>query len=1518
MFHDFVMVTELRTNIKVFSAIFLYLQHYKIAMKNIFRYFVVIILLGVSHLKAQPEGSFTHYSSEDGLSENTVMDILQDDKGNMWFSTWNGINKFDGYTFRTFKARQDNQIELTSNRVDEMHLDKYGFIWLQAYDERAFRFDPRTETFERIPAKGKPGSMAVITSIKVLPSGVVWLLTKGEGAIRVTTDSIDYNMDYVWYAGDSEVLPVSTVFDVYESGGKEWVLSNNGLAYFSPDKSLPTVFFEKAFSDKEASEHKQEFYVMEDCGETLFFGSNNGYVWRYLKKDQNFVPLQLPASSAVCGIKYLQSRSEVLIATATDGFFIYDIHSEKLEHYPASLLPRAPIVDVYKDASEEIWFEQFVVGEVAHFNPDTRQVKCEKMYAEPTYTDRSRPAFHIHEDILGTLWVHPYGGGFSYFDRKSNCLRPFYNSMTGEKWRFSNKIHSAYSDRQGNLWLCTHSKGLEKVTFRTEHFRLKLPVNYSYESLSNEVRALCEDKEGHVWVGLKDGMLRVYGKDSTEIGYLTEAGTVSRSGKPLFGNVYFIMQDSRNNLWLATKGAGLVKAEPLPGKLRYKLTRYRYSSDDVYSLSDDNVYCVYEDKLGRIWVATFANGISYLVKNEEGKEIFISHRNALKGFPIKYCSKVRYIVGDEKGHIWIGTTTGLLMVHEDFGKPEDAKFHHYLRAPENVHALSNNDIHWIKPTRNGELYVATFGGGLNKLVEMNEKSGEVKFKVYTVRDGLPSDILLSIQEDTKGQLWISTENGLSRFIPELERFENFQKKHNRFSLRFSEAASTYSVSGNMLFGTNHGVLYFNPDSIQKSVYVPPIVFSQLLLANEIVKPGSNPILERTVDDMDELQFSHRENIFSIQYAALDYTQPSDIQYAYMLDGFEKNWNYVGKQRMATYTNLPKGHYVFKVRSTNADGVWTDNMRSLDIEVLPSFWETPFAYFLYVFFFLLIIVTAVYILFTIYRLKHKVVMEQQLTNMKLRFFTDISHELRTPLTLISGPLEYVLENTALPADAREQLMVVERNSNRMLRLINQILDFRKIQNKKMKLRVQCVEVVAFTHKIMENFEALAEEHHIDFLFETERNNIYLWVDIDKYEKIVYNLLSNAFKYTPEGKMITVFVRENEQTVSVGVQDQGIGIAENRKKSLFVRFENLVDTNLFNQSSSGIGLSLVRELVEMHKATISVDSKLGEGSRFQVDFLKGKDHYDDTVEMLCSDLDMSDVEPLKPINASDSQILYEDNQTEAENDSTVKNLMLLVEDNAELRLFLRSVFASEYRVVEAVNGVEGIEKALNLLPDIIISDVMMPEKDGLEMMKELRSEMTTSHIPLILLTAKTAIESKLEGLEYGADDYITKPFSATYLKARVKNILFRRQKLQELYRMTLMNAGNGMPVEEAHEAEVKSPEMSPNDRKFMDKLVDLMEKNMDNGDLIVDDLVQNMAVSRSVFFKKLKTLTGLAPVEFIKEIRINRAVQLIETGEFSMTQIAYMVGINDPRYFSKCFKQKMGMTPTEYRDRKTKKV
>lgn len=1472
-------------------------------------------LICAMSMKAHSDSFFTHYSSEDGLSQNTIMSILQDQKGNIWLATWDGINKFNGYSFKNYKARFDNRIALTHNRVDYMVEDKYGFLWLQTYDNLVYRFDTRTEKFERVPAEGEGGSAVNIAKIKVLPGGSVWLLSDAEGVVRVNTNPEDYSFTTQWFpVAQSGQNSATTVYQVYEDeAGNEWILSDNGLGMLSPGQTSPVFYFSET-TDKE-KKGGQAFYSCFEHDEEILFGSDKGRVWRYTKSSGQFTLLTLNASSNVVSINALDN-GEMLFTTSRDGFFSYKgQNNADMEHFPASRFPEGAIYSVYVDRASEVWFEQHTPGSIVHFNPHTRVLKREQIAVEPTSTDRSRPAFHAHEDINGVLWVHPYGGGFSRFDRKSNSLQPFHNSLTGHDWRFSNKIHSAFSDSQGNLWMCTHSKGLEKITFQSSQFKVVIPVSHDYESLSNEVRALCEDADRNLWVGTKDGKLRMYDKERVDRGYLTEAGTVSKSGIPMRGNVYFVLQDSKQNLWIATKGDGLVKAEKIDSN-RFKLTRYQHEDGDIYSLSDNNVYCVHEDSFGRIWVATFAGGVNYLT-NINGKDVFVNHRNNLKGYPIEYCSKARFITGDNKGHIWIGTTVGALMIDESFKNAEDVKFHHYMRIHDDENSLSNNDVHCIAATQSNELYIGTFGGGLNKLTSLH-KDGNATFKSYTMNDGVPSDVLLSIREDKNGNLWMSSENGISKFVPSKERFENYADKDVFFRVRFSEAASEYTESGKMLFGCSSGIFYFHPDSISKSTYVPPIVLSKLLVANKDVLPGEESVLKKGLDDTNELVLSHKENIFTIQFAALDYSAPSDIQYAYKLEGFEKEWNFVGRQRSATYTNLPKGHYEFMVRSTNADGVWTENTRTLHIEILPSFWETPFALFLYILLFLLIIITAVYVLFTIYRLKHEVSVEQQVTNIKLRFFTDISHELRTPLTLISGPVEYVLENTKLPDDAREQLLVVERNTNRMLRLINQILDFRKIQNHKMKMQVQRINVVAFTRKIMSNFDSVAEEHQIDFMFETEKEELYLWVDADKFEKIVFNLLSNAFKYTPNGKMITVSVCEDEKTVSVAVEDQGIGIAENKKKSLFVRFENLVDRNLFNQSSStGIGLSLVKELVEMHKATISVDSKLGKGSCFKVDFQRGKEHYDETVELLKDDAtaqlniteQVTDVASEVPVPVQDEENLSAENLPEE-----AKGTMLLIEDNSELRLFLRSIFAAEYRVVEAVDGDQGLEKALKFLPDIIISDVMMPGKDGIALTRQLRSEMTTSHIPIVLLTAKTSIESKLEGLEYGADDYITKPFSATYLKVRVRNLLQQRQKLQVLYRNELMAGGNVADLnQKAEEEKEKAPEMSTNDRKFMDKLVELMEKNMDNGDLVVDDFVKELAVSRSVFFKKLKTLTGLAPVEFIKEMRIKRAVQYIETGDYSMTQIAYMVGINDPRYFSKCFKQKMGMTPTEFRDK-----
>ena len=1564
-------------------------------MKTSFLKLFIALLMGFGgKLGAQELSSmFTHYSIDDGLSQNTVMSMAQDSKGVMWLATWNGLNRFDGTRFYTYRVQWGNPSGMTNSRIDFIRLDAADRIWGLTYSRHGCFFNPLTEEFARVPAEGEAGSDAAIVGLQVLRDAV-WLLAEGGGAARAVVKQATGTPESTWFP--AELLGrVSGV--VADAQGNEWIYGEKGLFRFSASSPMqqpeqiplpPSA----GSGQSGAGANGQHFLTALLDGDYLYLGNACGQVWRYDGRDLK--PLQLAgADSPVICLGPL-SDGRLLAVTARHGLFLCPTvengqQAAALPQVQAIPLPQAQaaaeVYDAYVDAADEVWLDQHIPGQLLHYSTARGTWRTEQMEVEPTSTDRSRPAFHAHEDIRGTLWIHPYGGGFARYDRAKERLVPFHNSMSAAadgEWRFSNKIHSSFSDAQGNLWLCTHSKGLEKVTFRPRHFSLLVPEPRPYESLSNEVRALFEDSRGQVWAGTKDDRLRLYDRTRRFLGYLTADGRISRQGEPMRGNVYALTEDRSHNLWIATKGDGLVKAEP-QGEGRYRLTHFRHDEADPYSLSNDNVYSVYEDVKGRIWVATYDGGVNYLITTPEGRPRFIHAYNELKQYPIERCSKVRFVTGDRQGRIWIGTTLGALVAPVAFDEPQSLRFTPIYNKVKDEHSLSNNDVHWILPTRTDTVYLATFGGGLNRLLTLTPE-GEATLRSYGTAQGLASDVVLSIREDRSGHLWMSTESGVSRFDPRTESFINYSGQEMAPHARFSEAASEFTSWGRMLFGTSSGICSFNPDSTLRSSYVPHIVLSRLTVAGRDVQPSPRSFLPVAADGLKELVLTHRDNLFSLHYAALDFNDPDRIQYAYMLEGLDKGWNYVAGSRTAIYTNVPKGHYRFKVRSTNADGVWVDNERVLPIEILPSFWETSLAYFLYVLFILLFIVTAVYILFTIYRLKHEVVVEQQVSDMKLRFFTDISHELRTPLTLIAGPVEHVLQHSQLPDDARHQLEVVGRNTNRMLRLINQILDFRKIQNKKMKLQVQRIEVVEFAHRLMGNYQGVAEERGIDFRLEHSAPQIYLYADADKLEKIIFNLLSKAFKYTPEGKQIRLFIKQEGAAggegnaaernaaegetaaggVLIGVADQGIGFDESKKRSIFLRFENLVDRKLFQQST-GIGLSLVKELVEMHGAEIEVESRPGEGSCFTVRFQAGKAHFAPGTEFLQDDPSVA-LLPVRPDESGVQEVREEQQPT-----------LLVVEDNSELRLFLRTLFAADYRIVEAANGLQGLEQALQVQPDLIISDVMMPEMDGIEMLRRLRADVATSHLPVVLLTAKTSIDNQVEGLEYGADAYVTKPFSATFLKARVRNLLSSRKLLQATLLSQLMPASNqqapmggeqplaglaaagaaaGTPLTAgagagsavgvgsaasgsafglggsvvglggssvaaggaaggsgaAPEASAEAP-LSPHDRKFMDKLVALMEKNMDNGELLVDDLVQEMAVSRSVFFKKLKTLTGLAPVEFIKEVRINRAIELIKTGEYSMTQVAYMVGINDPRYFSKCFKAKMGMTPTEFRDR-----
>lgn len=1460
-------------------------------MRQILYLFIFIIACWQSH--AQVPYAFTSYSDKDGLSQNTVMGILQDHKGIMWFATWNGINKFDGYTFTSYKSAPGNGIDLTTNRIDQICEDKYGFLWVIVNDRQVYRFNPDTEKFEHISTERQMGNAAV-KSIDILKNGTIWLLTKGQGALRISTSPTTFKMKRKWYVK----TPERDVHNVYQDKeGNEWVMSDNGLNLLPADKHRMGDGYVEAASRQILT--GVPFYSVTETNKELFFGSVNGQVWCYNKVFHNFERIQLPFHSDVFYAAHA-GTFQLLFVSRKDGFCLYDTRTRKKRIIDSSRLPEGDIKDVFVDHSGEIWINQNIIGTVIHYSPLMDLVKVEKTDIIPARFDPTLPPYRILEDKYGQVWVHPKGGGFSLYNRQTGTLQPFHDKAGSRDWRFSNKLHYAYSDKQGNLWLSTFSKGIEKITFRYQPFQLVAPINYPEGTSDYEIRALMEDYQGHLFVGVRGGRLWAYDPVTYKpYGYMTESGRIAMTGTALQGSTYAILEDRSHCLWIATKGGGLIKAA-LQGDLRYKLTRYMYDPHNPYSLSHNSVYNIFEDSHGRIWVATYGGGIDYIRQTEEGEVQFIHGRNLLRNYPLAKYSKVRFITEDTKsGDIWVGTNHGAIRFNGKFQSPEQIHFYNYERQVDNPHSLSNNDVHMILVTRDHRIYLATFGGGLNMLQSIDTK-GNAVFKSYTTKDGLPSDILLSMKEDKSGYIWISTEDGISRYDRRRNSFDNFTNGYLAINTYFSEGASLYTSTGKMILGTNRGFMIFDPERIHKSNFNPSIELSKLLLSNQEVTPGSSSILKKILNSTTELAIPHDKNIFTIQYAALDYANPSEIEYAYRLKGFDENWNYVGKQRTATYTNLSKGTYIFEVRSTNSDGVWCDNIRTLTIEILPSFWETGWAYLLYVFFALVIMSLVLYIYLIIYRLRHRVSMEKAMTDMKLRFFTDISHELRTPLTLIAGPIEYILKEKPLSTDLRRELQVVERNTNRMLRLVNQILDFRKLQAHKMKLRLQQFDVVAFTQNILDSFYSAAEEHHIRLEFKAMKNPLFLWADEDKFEKILLNLLSNAFKYTPDNKTIKILIEEDEQHIFISIIDEGVGIEEKFRNSIFQRFENIADKNLFNRSSTGIGLSLVKELMEMHKGTIEVKSEVGKGSSFTVGFLKGKEHFDENVEFLMDDNTAGDMA------AVDDKVPT----TPGKDGFREKLSLLIVEDNVELRSFLRSVFQSSYAILEASNGEEGIQTAISQIPDLIISDIMMPVKDGTEMVKEIRANLSISHIPIILLTAKTSVENRIKGLEYGADDYITKPFSTAYLQARVKNLLSSRQHLQEHFRKNLI--GDITPSERKAEKSIKedSPKMSSVDKLFMEHFVELVQQNMTKTEIVVEDFAKELAVSRSVFFKKIKSLTGVAPIEFIRDMKIARAKELLKSGQYSVTEVSYMVGFNTPRYFSKTFKLKTGITPSEF--------
>ncbi len=1473
---------------------------------------LVVLLLAVTiqNGHCQPKCAFTHYSVGDGLSEGIVLTMHQDRDGLMWFGTFDGLNRFDGYSFKVYKSGFKSSYALKNNRVDRITEDDLGYLWMMNNDGEVHRMNTRTEEFVSFNEISPAGAeeYSPVTQIYHFGGGETWLSTEAGSCIRIISypNSPEYKIDrFACSDGSSSAGRINLIYR--DSQENIWILANNGLYRLSNGDARP-----EQVSFNNVSPEATSFYCLHEFDDRIWFGASDGTLRIFNKESWSADLLGMGARSDIIAIKPLNQR-EMVILTSGDGFFVYTPLTGEKRHYEAGRYPVMPtnkMVSVYVDRYGEVWIETSADG-VLHFDPFSGELKHFRMKVDPTNPNVLLPSFAIFEDINDNLWVYPRGGGFARYDRAGRKLEYFFNEPGSADRRFPNLIHSATADRQGNLWMCTIQRGIEKVTFFPNQFSVLRPKPSASTHSENEVRAIFEDRNHFLWAATRDGVVYLYDQGKNVIGHLRENGTFT-TGKDFNALVYAITQDSKGNIWMGSKGSGLFRLEPTGenSPCCYRITGFRHDPADPFSLSHDNVYSVFEDSSGRIWVGTYNGGLNYMEESSD-RTRFINSNNLLKNYPYASHKRVRYITSDLNNNIWAGTTSGLVIFDNRFNDPAEIRFTSCFFDPEDETSLANNDVHYIYSAPDSDIYVATFGGGLNRVISPITEHRKPTFKSYTVSTGAPDDVILSIVDDLNGNLWLSSERGILKFNKKNESFEIYSDQSGVEKRYFSEATGLRTAGNEILFGFDNGIYCFDPVQVRKTDYIPPLVFTRMMVSGDEIR-SSQMSSGKTgaTDDEVSLELTPRQKSLNIEYSALDYRNPKNIQYAHMLEGIDLEWIIERGQRNAAYTNLEPGEYLFRVRSTNSDGIWVDNQRQIKIIVNPSFWQTPLARTLLIMTVLGLIALAIYLILTFYKLRHKVEVEKLITNLKLKFFTDISHELRTPLTLISSPVTNILKNNKLEPEVKDQLTLVQTNTERMLRLVNQILDFRKAQNRKMRLKIEEFPLGSYVSDLGVYFRRIAEDKGIIFEVVDQSEGQTVWADKDKIEKIAFNLITNALKFTPRGKQVTVTVRKNDDSLELIVADQGTGLSKDKMKNLFMRFDSDEKEPVSIQPGTGIGLSLSKELAELHQAILTAESEEGKGATFRVVFRLGFSHFDNRTEFVVSNGHSPTA--AREQKAPEHEVDDEDDENKKEDDEPV---LLFVEDNEELRSFLKIILSDSFHVIEAGNGREGFEIARSQLPDIIITDLMMPVMDGLEMARKIREEAATSHIPVIVLTAKTDLDTQVETLKTGADDFITKPFSSTYLRAKIESILKQRKKLQEMF---MSNLADYHPDNTSASFDISpsAPAIEPYDDKLMKKVMEVMEQNIDNSSLTVEELVSTIGIGRSVFFKKLKSLTGLAPIEFIREVRVKRAAQLIETGEYTISQVTYLVGCNDPHYFSRIFKQRFGLTPSEYRDKHAK--
>lgn len=1099
----------------------------------------------------------------------------------------------------------------------------------------------------------------------------------------------------------------------------------------------------------------------------------------------------------------------------------------------------------------------------------------------------------IFADKHNNLWIGIENGGLDLMALSNQGVFKHNHYHAGDDRSISNNsIYSIFEDSRGDIWIGTYGDGVNFYNSNGSNFETIRHIHMDKNSLVNNFVNAIQKFEDELWVGTEGGITVVNLETKHYSHHTYQSGLVGGLSN---NAIMSIFRDRDKNIWLGTWAGGL----NMLAKGSKNFRHFMHDADIPTSIGADNVFAMAQDDKGTLWLAVMNGGLNYLPESDEKFHKFMLGRNSNSGIPSNW---VREICLAQNGLLWFATAISV-----GYYDIENQVFRNFFPSESDSTAIRGNGAYDIYEDSRGTIWFGT-DAGLNYYNEKDES-----FSYYLEENGLPNNSVKSILEDVHGNFWLGTNKGLSKLVnaislPKKPYFVNYDVNDGLQGNEFNRRAATKDKDGIMYFGGSNGLNYFHPDSIKKNETPPPVVLTNFEIYNRPVTIGAKDSpLKKHISITDAITLKHKHSVFTLEFAALSFAVKEKNQYAYKLEGFDEEWNFVGTQRRATFTNLDAGDYVFKLKAANSDGVWSVYPLELKIEVLPPWWESKIALLGYLVGFLIFLYLFIRISSTRYKEQHNFRLEKEksdqmelLNQKKLQFFTNISHEFRTPLTLIYSPLEDILktQHNRLPIDLRTKFQIIYKNSLRLNRLIGELMDFRKMQFDKLTPVVYNQDLIQFLDNIIYLFSEEAKDNKITLSFDKPEAQIKAWFDPGMIEKVLFNLISNALKMTPDDGEITLKVYETNEVpdgfagsldkwICVSVKDTGPGLSETEKKQIFDRFYQADKQTKAYYSGTGIGLSLAQGVMDLHHGVITVNSEINKGAEFVIWLQKGKTHFKK------EQIKNEDFELQEQVIPREANMQITKGLQTAEN---IKHTLLIVEDNVELRKYLKAELSRSFKILIARNGKEGLEMTISHFPDVVVSDVIMPVKDGYELCRDIKSNIKISHIPVVLLTARGAVEDQIKGIETGADDYVVKPFNTRLLKAKINLLITSREQLMLKYSGEINSISDDVSFTSL-------------DRNFLKDVNKFVLDNISNPELSVELIGEKLAISRSQLYRKVKALTGISMNEYIRVIRLDTAKKFIESRKYPINEVVYKVGFSSPSYFTKCYKIHFGKLPSE---------